>query len=101
MQRIQHRLGSLLWNRQALLGLEFFEPTLNLADTGDLLQRAAGDLASEVGALTAHGKAMGLNEGIGFDGSLELGARRHLCTMLALMPCDSATLATDTPGRAH
>jgi hypothetical protein len=28
-------------------------------------------------------------------------SRRQRCTTLALMPCDSATLATDTPGAAH
>jgi len=45
------------------------------------------------------GNATGTNEATGKGAAP--ARRRHLCTTLALIPCDSATLATDVPRCAH
>lgn len=49
----------------------------------------------------ADGKTTGTNEGAWSAGSGLPSWRRHLCTTLALIPCDKAMLATDAPGSAH
>lgn len=45
MQGVQNRLRSLLPDCKALLGAELLDLTLDLIDSGELLQRALGNLA--------------------------------------------------------
>jgi DNA invertase Pin-like site-specific DNA recombinase len=47
------------------------------------------------------GSATGMKEAPGNGAAPSRARRRHLCTTLALMPWDIATLATDAAGRSH
>lgn len=47
---------------------------------------------------TGAGSAIGTNAAFANGAAPAFASRRHLCTTLALIPCDIATLATDAPG---